>query len=63
MVECLLRARLPATSGTEIWFHLYTKGLDSKRTFNDCGEQLDEAARLISEPGAGVNVYLRQERR
>jgi len=29
----------------------------------DCGEQLDEAARLMSEAGEGVIVYLRQEGR
>lgn len=29
----------------------------------DCGEQLDEAARLMSETGRGVIVYLRQEGR
>ncbi|CAB76030.1 GTP cyclohydrolase Rib1 [Schizosaccharomyces pombe] len=29
----------------------------------DCGEQLDEAARLISEEGNGVIIYLRQEGR
>lgn len=29
----------------------------------DCGEQLDEAARLMSEAGRGVIVYLRQEGR
>ena len=27
----------------------------------DCGEQLQQAMRLISEAGAGVIVYLRQE--
>ncbi|CAN6597876.1 GTP cyclohydrolase-2 [Trichomonascus vanleenenianus] len=29
----------------------------------DCGEQLDEAARLMAEEGSGVIVYLRQEGR
>ena len=29
----------------------------------DCGEQLDEAARMMSEAGEGVIVYLRQEGR
>lgn len=29
----------------------------------DCGEQLDEAARIMSEAGEGVIVYLRQEGR
>lgn len=29
----------------------------------DCGEQLDEAARIMSESGEGVIVYLRQEGR
>ena len=29
----------------------------------DCGEQLDEAARLMSEQGDGVIIYLRQEGR
>ncbi|WBW71198.1 GTP cyclohydrolase Rib1 [Schizosaccharomyces osmophilus] len=29
----------------------------------DCGEQLDEAARLISEEGDGVIIYMRQEGR
>lgn len=139
MVECLVRARIPTTSGTEIWLHLYTNSLDNKehlaivfggrirsesldrerpgetemdrmirgaytgrlypgRTLSrdpitedegvvrsdlplvrihsecytgetawsarcDCGEQLDEAARLMSEAGEGVIVYLRQEGR
>ena len=138
-VECLVRARIPTTSGTEIWLHLYTNSLDGKehlaiafggqirsasldrvrpgetemdrmirgaytgrlypgRTSScdpvavseprhesevplvrihsecytgetawsarcDCGEQLDEAARLMSEAGEGVIVYLRQEGR
>lgn len=139
-VECLVRARIPTTSGTEIWLHLYTNSLDSKehlaivfggrirstsldrvhpgetemdrmirgaysgrlypgRTTScdpvsqdedshidsdmplvrihsecytgetawsarcDCGEQLDEAARVMSEAGEGVIVYLRQEGR
>jgi GTP cyclohydrolase II len=142
VVECLVRARIPTTSGTEIWLHLYTNSLDNKehlaivfggrirsssldsvrpgetemdrmirgaytgrlypgRTNSkditepneevlgtvgsdvplvrihsecytgetawsarcDCGEQLDEAARLMSERGEGVIVYLRQEGR
>lgn len=142
IVECLVRARIPTTSGTEIWLHLYTNSFDSKehlaivfggrirstsldrvrpgetemdrmirgaytgrlypgRTAShdpesklesadvtggsdiplvrihsecytgetawsarcDCGEQLDEAARLMSEAGEGVIVYLRQEGR
>src|SRR5438552_13278991 len=29
-VECLVRARIPTTSGTEIWLHLYTNSFDSK---------------------------------
>ena len=139
-VECLVRARIPTTSGTEIWLHLYTNSFDTKehlaivfggrirstsldrprpgetemdrmirgaytgrlypgRTNSvdpspgmeenqpasdvplvrihsecytgetawsarcDCGEQLDEAARLMSEAGEGVIVYLRQEGR
>jgi len=138
-VECLVRARIPTTSGTEIWLHLYTNSFDNKehlaivfggrirstsldrvrpgetemdrmirgaytgrlypgRTNScdpmqqdeekfgsevplvrihsecytgetawsarcDCGEQLDEAARLMSEAGEGVIVYLRQEGR
>ena len=138
-VECLVRARIPTTSGTEIWLHLYTNSFDNKehlaiafggrirstsldrvrpgetemdrmirgaytgrlypgRTDShdpeadletplgsdiplvrihsecytgetawsarcDCGEQLDEAARLMSEAGEGVIVYLRQEGR
>ena len=138
-VECLVRARIPTTSGTEIWLHLYTNSFDNKehlaivfgggirsnsldmvrpgetemdrmirgaytgrlypgRTHSrdptpqneqivgseaplvrihsecytgetawsarcDCGEQLDEAARLMSEAGEGVIVYLRQEGR
>jgi GTP cyclohydrolase II len=138
-VECLVRARIPTTSGTEIWLHLYTNSFDNKehlaivfggrirstsldrvragetemdrmirgaytgrlypgRTAShdpnepveepprnepplvrihsecytgetawsarcDCGEQLDEAARLMSEKGEGVIVYLRQEGR
>jgi GTP cyclohydrolase II len=141
-VDCLVRARIPTTSGTEIWLHLYTNSLDTKehiaivfggrirsssldtvrpgetemdrmirgaytgrlypgRTNSrdpaamdvelrdainaaaplvrihsecytgetawsarcDCGEQLDEAARLMSEAGEGVIVYLRQEGR
>lgn len=141
-VECLVRARIPTTSGTEIWLHLYTNSIDNKehlaivfggrirstsldrvrpgetemdrmirgaysgrlypgRTAShdpeaelestagdvgsdiplvrihsecytgetawsarcDCGEQLDEAARLMSEAGEGVIVYLRQEGR
>jgi GTP cyclohydrolase II len=138
-VECLVRARIPTTSGTEIWLHLYTNSFDNKehlaivfggrirstsldrvrpgetemdrmirgaytgrlypgRTAScdpqqmedtpppsetplvrihsecytgetawsarcDCGEQLDEAARLMSEAGEGIIVYLRQEGR
>jgi GTP cyclohydrolase II len=138
-VDCLVRARIPTTSGTEIWLHLYTNTFDNKehlaivfggriRSTNldsvrpgetemdrmirgaytgrlypgrtdsydpkatleevtasdiplvrihsecytgetawsarcDCGEQLDEAARLMSEAGEGVIVYLRQEGR
>jgi GTP cyclohydrolase II len=138
-VECLVRARIPTTSGTEIWLHLYTNSFDNKehlaivfggrirstsldrvrpgetemdrmirgaytgrlypgRTASndpqatleevfgsdiplvrihsecytgetawsarcDCGEQLDEAARIMSEAGEGVIVYLRQEGR
>jgi GTP cyclohydrolase II len=138
-VECLVRARIPTTSGTEIWLHLYTNSMDNKehlaiafggrirstsldrvhpgetemdrmirgaysgrlypgRTTScdpsedenlpngsglplvrihsecytgetawsarcDCGEQLDEAARIMSEAGEGVIVYLRQEGR
>ena len=139
-VECLVRARIPTTSGTEIWLHLYSNSFDNKehlaivfggrirstsldrahpgetemdrmirgaytgrlypgRTTScdpnsqdekphnnsevplvrihsecytgetawsarcDCGEQLDEAARLMSEAGEGVVVYLRQEGR
>src|SRR5271170_2470705 len=138
-VECLVRARIPTTSGTEIWLHLYTNSFDNKEhlaivfggrirsasldrvrlgetemdrmirgaytgrlypgrtnscdpmamdennSFSDvplvrihsecytgetawsarcdCGEQLDEAARLMSEAGEGVIVYLRQEGR
>ena len=139
-VECLVRARIPTTSGTEIWLHLYTNSFDNKehlaivfggrirstsldrvrpgesemdrmirgaytgrlypgRTDShdpaadsevmvgqlevplvrihsecytgeiawsarcDCGEQLDEAARMMSETGEGVIVYLRQEGR
>ena len=138
-VDCLVRARIPTTSGTEIWLHLYTNTFDNKehlaivfggrirstsldsvrpgetemdrmirgaytgrlypgRTDSydpkatleevtasdiplvrihsecytgetawsarcDCGEQLDEAARLMSEAGEGVIVYLRQEGR
>jgi len=134
-----VRARIPTTSGTEIWLHLYTNSFDNKehlaiafggrirstsldrvrpgetemdrmirgaytgrlypgRTDShdpeaaletplgsdiplvrihsecytgetawsarcDCGEQLDEAARLMSEAGEGVIVYLRQEGR
>ena len=139
VVDCLVRARIPTTSGTEIWLHLYTNSFDNKehlaivfggrirstsldrvrpgetemdrmirgaytgrlypgRTAShdpeadmeipvgsdiplvrihsecytgetawsarcDCGEQLDEAARLMSEAGEGVIVYLRQEGR
>lgn len=139
MVECLVRARIPTTSGTEIWLHLYTNSFDTKehlaivfggrirsksldrarpgetemdrmirgaytgrlypgRTNScdptalmeeiehsdtplvrihsecytgetawsarcDCGEQLDEAARLMAEAREGVIVYLRQEGR
>jgi len=138
-VECLVRARIPTTAGTEIWLHLYTNSFDNKehlaivfggrirstsldrvhpgetemdrmirgaytgrlypgRTSSndptdllegnrkpevplvrihsecytgetawsarcDCGEQLDEAARIMSEAGEGVIVYLRQEGR
>src|SRR5277367_2958687 len=29
-VECLVRARIPTTSGTEIWLHLYTNSFDNK---------------------------------
>ncbi|KAH6627293.1 GTP cyclohydrolase II-domain-containing protein [Chaetomium sp. MPI-SDFR-AT-0129] len=147
-VECVVRARIPTTSGTEMFLHLYTNNVDNKehlaivfggqirsksldavregetemdrlvrgaytgrlfpgRTTSgldttpgpvdgqatpseapqpplvrihsecytgetvwsarcDCGEQLDEAARLMSLPGnqsGGIIVYLRQEGR
>lgn len=139
-VQCVVRARIPTTTGTEMFLHLYTNSVDSKehlaivfgkhirsssldapregetemdrmvrgaytgtlypgRTTSgatsaaapspqaplvrihsecytgettwsarcDCGEQLDEAARLMSLPGneapGGIIVYLRQEGR
>lgn len=143
-VECLVRARIPTTNGTEIFLHLYTNNVDKKehlaivfgnhirsksldrpregetemdrmtrgaytgRLFPgrqsskegvpssrtpepsseasepttlvrihsecytgetawsarcDCGEQLDEAARLMGNKNSGVIVYLRQEGR
>ncbi|KAK9480539.1 GTP cyclohydrolase II-domain-containing protein [Lipomyces japonicus] len=140
-VECVVRARIPTTSGTEIFLHLYKNNIDSKEhlaivfgnkirsksldraregetemdrmvrgayvgrlypgritsgederqqnTKNaksnsatlvrihsecytgetawsarcDCGEQLDEAARLMAKENNGVIVYLRQEGR
>lgn len=138
-VSCVVRARIPTTTGTEIFLHLYTNSIDNKehlaivfgnkirsksldaprpgetemdrmirgaytgrlhpgRTTSrekgkieerkpagpalvrihsecytgeiawsarcDCGEQLDEAARLMSlDPAGGAVVYLRQEGR
>ncbi|KAK5651708.1 hypothetical protein OQA88_11774 [Cercophora sp. LCS_1] len=142
-VQCVVRARIPTTTGTEMFLHLYTNSMDNKehlaivfgdtirsksldaphegetemdrlvrgaytgrlypgRTTSgmvggseggheetptpplvrihsecytgetvwsarcDCGEQLDEAARLMSLPGnkaGGIIIYLRQEGR
>ena len=140
-VQCIVRARIPTTSGTEMFLHLYTNNVDKKehlaivfgphirsrsldapregetemdrmirgaytgklypgRTSSravdgegsetpvgpplvrihsecytgetawsarcDCGEQLDEAARLMSHPSntaGGIIIYLRQEGR
>ncbi|KAK9244450.1 GTP cyclohydrolase II-domain-containing protein [Lipomyces tetrasporus] len=139
-VECIVRARIPTTSGTEIFLHLYKNNLDNKEHLAivfgnkirsksldrvregeteldrmirgayvgrlypgrktsredeaiqeddtakdtatlvrihsecytgetawsarcDCGEQLDEAARLMSKENDGIVVYLRQEGR
>ncbi|KAK9370880.1 GTP cyclohydrolase II-domain-containing protein [Lipomyces kononenkoae] len=139
-VECVVRARIPTTSGTEIFLHLYKNNMDDKEHLAivfgnkirsksldrvregetemdrmirgayigrlypgrqtsgedttsleenasndratlvrihsecytgetawsarcDCGEQLDEAARLMSKENHGVVVYLRQEGR
>ena len=30
VVECIVRARIPTTSGTEIWLHLYKNSMDTK---------------------------------
>ncbi|KAK9355277.1 GTP cyclohydrolase II-domain-containing protein [Lipomyces doorenjongii] len=139
-VECVVRARIPTTSGTEIFLHLYKNNVDDKEHLAivfgnkirsksldraregetemdrmirgayvgrlypgrqtsredqtnaeedtakdtatlvrihsecytgetawsarcDCGEQLDEAARLMSKENEGIVVYLRQEGR
>ncbi|AEO63717.1 uncharacterized protein THITE_2169538 [Thermothielavioides terrestris NRRL 8126] len=133
-VECIVRARIPTTTGAEMFLHLYKNDVDNKehlaivfggnirsksldavregetemdrlvrgaytgrlypgRTTSgfpalgpplvrihsecytgetvwsarcDCGEQLDEAARLMSLPGnkaGGIIIYLRQEGR
>ncbi|KAK9238309.1 GTP cyclohydrolase II-domain-containing protein [Lipomyces kononenkoae] len=139
-VECVVRARIPTTSGSEIFLHLYKNNMDDKEHLAivfgnkirsksldrvregetemdrmirgayvgrlypgrqtsaednispeenvvkdaatlvrihsecytgetawsarcDCGEQLDEAARLMSKENHGVVVYLRQEGR
>ncbi|KAK9470087.1 GTP cyclohydrolase II-domain-containing protein [Dipodascopsis tothii] len=140
-VECVVRARIPTTTGAEMFLHLYTNNLDNKEHLAivfgnhvrsksldrvregetemdrmirgayvgrlypgrqtstsdsaaaeeeqerqrkatlvrihsecytgetawsarcDCGEQLDEAARVMAEEGNGVVVYLRQEGR
>ncbi|KAK9316228.1 GTP cyclohydrolase II-domain-containing protein [Lipomyces starkeyi] len=139
-VECVVRARIPTTSGTEIFLHLYKNNMDDKEHLAivfgnkirsksldraregetemdrmirgayvgrlypgrqtsredqtnaeedtakdtatlvrihsecytgetawsarcDCGEQLDEAARLMSKENEGIVVYLRQEGR
>lgn len=56
--------RIPSNHDTLVRIHseCYT-GETARSARCDCGEQLDEAARLMAEEGRGVIVYLRQEGR